>query len=190
LFKKDLPNLIIGRSGAGKSSLLKGLLGLDSVAIKYRKASVDGTLIDRNSLIAWFRNNSIYISQELFYLQGDLSENVALTKKPSNDDISIILDLFSSLELDTDPAMSVENLSGGELQRLNLTRALFHSKSILICDEIDSKLNEELRKKVMNFLVSFAARNKILLLIISHHSYNSIPANVIEIKRKTVNVSK
>ena len=144
---------ITGKSGSGKSSLLRGLLGLAS-ASEGTIHSQDQPLTD--TAVTAIRQQVAYIPQEPLLGEGTAEAALLLpftfrANKGKRPDPSTITSALERLEL---PAsllnQSVSTLSIGEKQRLCVLRALLLGKRIFILDEITSGLDARSKALVLN----------------------------------------
>lgn len=163
--------VILGPSGSGKSTLLNLLGGMDR--------PTNGVIEVENSDISNFnekglelyRRNYIGFVFQFYNLIPSLTarENVAiaanLTKNPLNVD-----KLIDSVGLTKRKNLFPSSLSGGELQRLSIARALVKNPKILLCDEPTGALDSKTGTKVLDLLKSTAKENNISLVIVTHNS--------------------
>ena len=163
---------IIGRSGSGKSTLLNiiaGMLSPTSGNIFFRGQDITSK---RDSKLAQFRNNNIgFIPQGASALPNlTILENVLLPFfiHPHNGDgegyARILLEKFGINHLiDSYPY----ELSGGELRRALIARALINHPEIIIADEPVSDLDINSAKEVMKIFADLNHEG-VTLLIVSH----------------------
>jgi len=130
---------LLGKSGSGKSSLLKHLFEKQKNNVSY--IPQDLSLINKLSV---FHNifmsrldnhSSIYNLINLFF--------------PFKKEVNEIKVLLKALDLEDKIFESVSTLSGGQKQRVAILRAKFNAKRILLADEPVSSLDEYLAKKVL-----------------------------------------
>lgn len=161
---------IIGANGSGKTTLLKLAIG----AIEPQQGeilinNVPIPLLDEDT----FRNSISIVFQESLLITGTIRDNITL-KDPSYNDNDIELALKSSGfdavinrlpdGLETQVGLLGQALSGGELQRLAITRALIRNPSILVLDEVTNHLDAKTRKNFTNLLKTLTL-NRIVLLV-------------------------
>jgi ABC-type multidrug transport system fused ATPase/permease subunit len=172
-FKKNFIYGIVGPSGSGKSTLVNiicGFLESNSGNI-YINKKLEINLKKLSSHIG-------YVPQDIFLLDGTVVENIALGEtNPDKEKIKYILDKLDLLEffinqpngLNTYVGERGARLSGGQLQRLAIARALYKDPDILILDEFTSALDKENEVKILKYF-EFLKIDKIV--IISSHSEN------------------
>jgi len=163
---------ILGPSGSGKSTLIDILCCI--IQPKGFSYKINNKLISMEQL----KNLNDYISyvpQQINFFNRTLIENITLNFNGNSDeDIKLVNELIKLLEL-TDfinnlpnginsyLGEKIQNMSGGQRQRLSIARALFRKKPILILDEATSSIDFETEKKIfdrlkkLSYLKSFIA---------------------------------
>ena len=161
---------IIGASGAGKSTLIDLLSGFSNVSNGSIK--VNETKLDSFSIPGW-QEQLIYIPQHPYIFTGTVAENVSLyapnaTRKEVEEAIKVtgLTELIERLPagLDEPIGQGGRNLSGGEEQRIALTRSLLQKRPIMLFDEptahLDIETEHEIKRLILpllnNKLVFFA----------------------------------
>jgi D-methionine transport system ATP-binding protein len=164
---------IIGRSGAGKSSLLRCINRLDSVSsgniiIDNVNITALGTAelrIIRHKIAIIFQNFNLIKSKNIF-------DNVALPLKIQGIEDEIIqnkvTELLNLVELSDKKFAYPEHLSGGQKQRVAIARALSHDPKILLCDEATSALDPKTTKAILKLLKKINKLYGITLIVVSH----------------------
>jgi putative ABC transport system ATP-binding protein len=183
--KKTDKILLFGRSGIGKSTVLKLALGYlrpESGRIYYKDH-----LFSRD--IVWqLRREVAYVSQDmeigtgnvLAYFRLVFSYKVNAHIKDFLKDLNELMDFFG---LNPDSLhKNIEELSGGEKQRLMIITSILLNRKLFFLDEITSGLDLELKKKVISF---FLNRNEWTEIIISHDNEWRIQPGI-----KVVNMEK
>ncbi|WP_435140740.1 ATP-binding cassette domain-containing protein [Pseudopelagicola sp. nBUS_19] len=160
---------LIGRSGSGKSNLIKTWLGLKKV----KCAPVSNIAPLEQYLYGSTGNEVMYISQSERLLWGTVQFNITLSETQIDEDR-----LNSALiraELDYNDEFLGrfvhgfdESVSGGQKQRILLARAFYKNPQFLILDEATSAIDEETDFKVWQTLLN----SELTILFVSHRNYN------------------
>lgn len=144
----------VGLSGSGKSTLAKIISGL------YPPNSGEVIIDDVNQKDISRRERANYISvvsQDEFFFKGSISENLSLWGKPFDEaelikasKAACIFDLISGYAKGFQAQLEegATNISGGQRQRLEITRALLKSPKVLILDEATSALDALVEEEV------------------------------------------
>ena len=163
---------IIGESGAGKTSLMDALCGL--LPLSSGSVSVNGTQLSDEGLKAWVRDAAVVL-QQTPVLRGTILENVAwddatpsLARAKDAAREAHALAFIEKLpqRWETPIGRGNNGLSGGEVQRLGLTRALYRESELIFLDEPTSSLDAEAEDAVIKALS--ALKGKRTLLLITH----------------------
>lgn len=170
-----------GRSGVGKSSLMAILLGFEQ---HYEGGLlIEGEPLKASNLSAW-RRRLAWLPQTPEWVQGTIRQNLELGLGHCTDDAlrnalmkAQCWDFVGSLRFGWDTAISEAGtgLSGGQMQRLSIARALLSQADIWLLDEPCSSLDSETAELVLNTLDE-ASYGK-TVLIISHDTHPVIWAN-------------
>ena len=164
---------ISGESGSGKSTLVDILLGIYSP----EKGSIllDGKKINFGELSIG------YVPQKVFIKNASLKENIAFGEKIDKidkDDLKYSIEMAQLSEFiislnERENTVVGEHglmISGGQLQRIGIARALYKKPEILILDESTSSLDQETEKLFFKYLKSL--KGKITMIIITHNLKN------------------
>ena len=169
---------IIGKSGAGKTTLIEVLLSL----LKYTNGNIlcDGKKIN-NSNIYQYRSLFSYVSQDVYLIEDTIEKNIAFTldekkinKEKLKDSIKRAnLDLFvNELPLKEKTFIgTLRMLSGGQKQRIGLARAFYHNSKIMIFDESTSNLDPKTEFEIVE---SLTQNNDNLTIIMITHKYDNL----------------
>ena len=162
--------VIVGPSGAGKTTALNILGGMDTVT--KGEVFVDEKEITKlnNRKLTEYRRNDIGFVFQFYNLVQNLTakENVELATQLCSDalDVNEILDKVGlSSRKDNFPAQ----LSGGEQQRVAIARAIAKNPKLLLCDEPTGALDYKTGKSILKLLQDMARKEKMTVVIITHN---------------------
>ena len=165
---------IVGRSGSGKSTLLHLAAGIDvptEGAVRVRGRNLAGLSEKERTL---FRRNEVGLIFQFFYLMPHLSvrDNVALPaliagERPAEYEPRVRA-LLARVDLADRADDTVEKLSGGEMQRVAICRALLRRPRLLLADEPTGNLDDENGRRVMALLLALASEEGTTLLYVTH----------------------
>ena len=170
---------LIGPSGCGKSTIAKLIVNMYSP--EEGDVLVNGYSIDKLS-IEWIRNNIVYVPQRPFLFSDTIINNLYFglnkEKQVSEEKLQLLLKQFGcefvfNLPLGMNSLLEENgaNLSGGQVQRLAIVRAILRNPKVLILDESTSALDFESEAKIYEEL---KVLNPELILIIITHRINCI----------------
>ena len=166
---------LIGESGTGKTTvgrIISGLLRPDAGRIVFGGERIDDRRVRRGSarkIQMVFQDPYGSIDPrmrigdwigEAVRIHGDLSKRACR---------GAVLDLMERVNLDSYLAECVPaELSGGQLQRVSIARALACGPELLVCDEPVTALDVSVRAHILNLLFDVQAESQISMLFISH----------------------
>ncbi len=163
-----------GSSGAGKTSLLKLISGIEQASSGFIRIGETFLHALNESQRAQFRAKTIGFAFQLFDLLEDLTvaENVALplillgqTRQAALKEAEAMLERFTILNL---AKASPETLSGGEMQRVSLARALIHKPALLLADEPTGSLDTFDAEQALNLLAETREGTGLTILLVTH----------------------
>ena len=166
---------IIGTTGSGKTTLIDLILGL--LEPKNGKIEVDDKVINKNSLRSW-QSLIGYVPQQIYLADDTIAANIAFGENPKNINLNDIetatkianIHEFISKELPLKYQTKVGErgirLSGGQIQRIGIARALYRKPQVLVLDEATSALDNITEKSVLDKLNNFG--NNVTIIIITH----------------------
>ena len=167
---------ILGKSGSGKTTLLHLIAGLDkpsSGAIEIFGETL-GSRSDNE--LSDLRLNNIGLVYQSSNLLPSLTafENASLPGRFSNfkwhDIEERVLNLFSRFGILERKDAYPNELSGGELQRVSLARALCNSPKLLLADEPTGELDSETGQKIIQLLRELPEKEGITVIVATHDS--------------------
>ena len=169
--KKGESIALIGKSGAGKTTLVDIFLGL--LIPQSGDIQVDGVSV-YSDLRAW-QNLIGYIPQSIFLMDDTIERNIAFGIPDENIDKQKLDNAIKSAQLaelieqlpegvQTFVGENGVRLSGGQRQRIGIARALYHESEILVLDEATSALDNETESLISEALKELG-RTKTMIVI-------------------------
>lgn len=163
--------VILGPSGAGKTTCLNILGGMDS-------ATRGKVLVDKKDItnysdkeLIMYRRNDIGFVFQFYNLVQNLTalENVELAVQLCKDHLNpktILNKVGLQKRMDNFPSQ----LSGGEQQRVAIARAIAKNPKLLLCDEPTGALDYKTGKQILKLLEETARKEKMTVIIITHNA--------------------
>ena len=180
--------VIVGPSGAGKTTALNILGGMDTATSG--RVIVDGkevTKLKNRELIGYRRNDIGFVFQFYNLVQNlTARENVELATqicKKSLDPEKVLEKVGLKDRMNNFPSQ----LSGGEQQRVAIARAIAKNPKLLLCDEPTGALDYKTGKQILKLLQDTSKKENMTVIIITHNSAIAPMAHkVIHFKNGTV----
>ena len=180
--------VIVGPSGAGKTTVLNILGGMD-------KASSGSVMVDgknvaeySNKELTRFRRDDIGFVFQFYNLVQNLTakENVELASqicKNPLEAVSVLTEVGLEGRIDNFPAQ----LSGGEQQRVSIARALAKNPKLMLCDEPTGALDYQTGKQVLKLLQDTCRKRGMTVIIITHNAaLKPMADRVVQVKNGTI----
>jgi len=162
---------VVGLSGSGKSTLIDCILGL----LNYTgDIYVDDTRLN-NDNYRTFRNIIGYVPQKITTVEGDVYANVAWgvhrkdIDKEKVDSVLKTAQLYDQLT-QTENGIEIElkqdgtGLSGGQLQRIGIARALYREPEVLVLDEATANLDVKIEHKLTDIINNIKGKKTIIAI--------------------------
>jgi len=162
---------ILGNNGAGKSTLLKCL----SRNLKIKKGAVylEGQEIFRTNL-RWFAGKVGYMAQRQEVSRLTVFDAVLVGRRPHirldamQKDLEVVEEVLKILEMEEFALRFLDELSGGELQKVAVARLLAQEPKLLLLDEPTSNLDLRHQYEILKLLKKFARERKMTVIAILH----------------------
>ncbi|MCI8962209.1 MAG: peptidase domain-containing ABC transporter [Eubacterium sp.] len=160
---------IVGKSGSGKTSLVKLLV---SGTIQEGSIFI-GTTDISDIQLKEIRNNIVYLPQKSFVFSGTIKDNILLGRDDISEDylnkvckicLGTEINAFPNQGLDMYISENGKNLSEGQVQRIALARSIINSPKILILDEATSNLDLYSEQFIMKKLQLLLAESTIIVI--------------------------
>ena len=164
---------IIGRSGAGKSSLVRLISMMehpDSGEVYYDGQRVDN-LPEKELVLRRRRIGMIFQNFNLFSSRS-ATQNIAYPMEicgvPKEEIKKRVDELLEVVELSDRKDARISTLSGGQKQRVAIARALANNPDILFCDEATSALDPQTTKSILNLIRKIQSTMNLTVVMITH----------------------
>ena len=168
-FKKGSTTAIVGRSGLGKTTLVKLILGITS--LNEGDILVCGSsILDMKNLSKVRRRNIGCVFQNFNLISGfTVKENILLPRYFFENGENNINEICNTLGLSKEMlSKSIDKISGGEKQRVALARALINNPEILIADEPTGNLDAANEQNIIELLKRINEELGITIIIVTH----------------------
>ena len=163
---------ISGMSGKGKSTLLNCLLGL--ISDYEGKILCDKINIQKN-ILSWQKNLSLVpqkinlsddsIKKNICFMNGNKINKKRLQKVIKLSNLDVFIDSLK-YKIDTKIGYEGSIISGGQLQRIGIARALYSKPKILFLDEPTSSLDKDIENKIIEKLFRI---KDLTIIVVSHN---------------------
>ena len=165
---------LMGSTGSGKTTFVNVLMGL--LLPTKGDIYIDGDKLALNNLSSW-QSKIALVPQDIYLADVSIAENIAFGQNKNDINIERVIESakkakvhthISSLQkkYDTTVGEGGISLSGGQIQRIGIARALYQNKEVLVIDEGTSALDVETEKAVMKSINSID--DSITLVLIAH----------------------
>ena len=191
LFKKGKIYSLMGPSGSGKSTLLNilsmidkpttGSLLIDNISIDFNNNNKNDKIRSSKIGIIYQQNNLLpdFTALENVYLAG-----LALNSK-KNDSIKKAKKIIKEIGLSSREHHYPSELSGGEIQRIAIARALINEPEIILADEPTGSLDRMTAKEVFKVLYNLKNKNRLII----YATHNRFFANMADCKLEMIDGS-
>jgi len=187
-FKKGKVYSLVGPSGSGKSTLLNILSLIDRPSIGSVKIEKNDINFSNSSIIDKIRAKKIGIIYQQNNLLPDFTalENVYLASLALDDNKNKALDkaknIIKKMGLISRVNHYPSELSGGEVQRISIARALINEPQIILADEPTGNLDQSTAKEVFDILYKLKSSNRLII----YATHNRFFANMADCKLEMI----
>ena len=187
-FKKGKVYSLVGPSGSGKSTLLNILSLIDRPSIGSIKIENSNINFSNSSMIDKIRAKKIGIIYQQNNLLPDFTalENVYLASLALDDNKNKALDkaknIIKKMGLISRVNHYPSELSGGEVQRISIARALINEPQIILADEPTGNLDQSTAKEVFDILYKLKSSNRLII----YATHNRFFANMADCKLEMI----
>jgi len=175
---------LVGRSGAGKTTLADLIIGV----LEPESGEVRISNFRAKDVYRLFPGSISYVPQEVFIANGTIRSNICLGFDPKDVPDECIWEALRSAELDDVVAQLPRNLdeivgdngsklSGGQRQRLGIARAMITKPEVLVLDEATSSLDSQTEQNITDSIFKLAG--KVTVVIIAHRLSTVMNADVV-----------
>ncbi len=190
-FKEASTNLVIGRSGAGKSVLLKCLIGLERPSAgRILFEGKDLSSLSSSELANLRQNLGMLFQGSALFDRMTVLENVMFpmemfSTKTSSEVRHDAFELLERVGLSDAPGQYPCDISGGMMKRAAIARAIALKPKYLFCDEPNSGLDPKNSKRIDSLLKEITTEYKITTIINTHdmNTVKSIGDQIIYINK-------
>ncbi len=180
--------ILVGASGAGKSTILNILGGMDTLT--GGTVLVDGAEVSsysRKKLVEYRRHDVGFVFQFYNLIQNlTARENIELATQVSRHPLPID-EVIRAVGLEERANNFPSQLSGGEQQRVAIARALAKNPKLLLCDEPTGALDYNTGKAILKLLQDTARSSGMTVIIITHnYALTAIGDKVIRVKNGAI----
>ena len=187
---------IVGKTGEGKSTIVDLICGL----LEPQQGSI---LVDNNNIkknLRSWQQQIGYVPQNIYLLDDTIKDNIIFGRKEDKDTEKNLINSIKSAQLDKLIARLPDGLdtivgdrgtrlSGGQIQRIGIARAIFNNSQVLIFDEATSALDVETEKNFISDIYKLKT-NKTLIIISHRISVLEHCDRVYNIKNKSIFLKK
>lgn len=184
-FDRNEINVLKGPSGIGKSTILNIIIGYFT---EYEGTCLYDNKQISNSQINYVYKNIGYINQSSYLFKDSILSNITMDCEFNDDELKEIIEicmlksLINRFNLKDKIDWSNSNISGGEMQRINIARILIRKPCFILMDEVTSALDIQTTQKLVKNIICFSKKYNIGLIVVSHkNEFDNYADKIIEV---------
>ncbi len=162
-FKTGEPVAILGSNGAGKTTFIEMMIGLNKPDSGYFQYNYKSKVNYQESLGIQFQDSSYPVGLKckdiVLFLKNAYNINI------TDEELATLIKEFG---VDAFYNKGARSLSGGQQQRLNLLLSIMHKPKLVFLDELSTGLDIKIRTSIKKFIKTFAEENNMTIIVISH----------------------
>mgnify|MGYP003949588343 CR=1 FL=1 len=186
---------VVGKTGSGKTTLMDLMLGL--IEPSGGEIIINKSVLNRESRLKW-KNSISNVPQNIYLSDLTVKENIAFGLNLKEIDEKRVISAAKRAQIhefiislpdsyNTTIGERGARVSGGQIQRIGIARALFHQKKIIILDEATSALDGVTESEVMKAI--YDSDEKVTMFIIAHRLTTlEFTDMILELKEGTIKV--
>ena len=181
---------IIGKSGSGKTSLLKIISGLKkqtkgSIILNNTILSDDDTFVEPES-----RNLGLVVQEKVLFPHLNVQSNVEFGIPKEDNKREKAVEMLNKFHISSLMEKYPHEISGGEAQRVALARTLVTKPKVLLLDEPFSGLDQSLKDGIYPDIKKILKNNNMTTIMVSHDldEVNSLSNKIYELKNGTLKI--
>lgn len=177
--------VIYGKSGTGKTTILNIIAGLEKfdsgeVILKNNNDTINikSRSYRKNYLSYVFQNYGLIDNENVY---DNLMLVLAGSKLSKSEKRQKCIDALDTFELADKIDSKIYTLSGGEQQRVSLSRVLLKNCEIILADEPTGNLDSYNKELIMSFLQEMNKRNKTVIVVSHDEDFKKIANKIIDL---------
>lgn len=173
-------NVVLGPSGSGKTTMLNMIGGMDSLTSGNIKIKNESISVMKEAELTEYRRRYVGFVFQFYNIIPSLNvlENVELVQKFGEFKFNA-KDVLTSVGLKERLKNFPQDLSGGELQRVSIARAICKNPEVLLCDEPTGALDSKTGQTILSLLSEMTKKYHKTVIVVTHNSKIAEMADVV-----------
>ena len=160
---------VTGKSGVGKSTLLRTLIGLNPVLsgqVTWQNSNCLNKPVAQSPFGILFQKDNVF---EHLTVEQNLAFGLSASGKLNVSERATLVEAVRRFDLSDQLAKTAASLSGGQQQRVALARVFLQNKPILLLDEPFASLDPALREDGLNWVLELQREQGTTIIMVTHH---------------------